>query len=253
MGVGYLSACVLVLALLALGGCSQIGKLFQGQGGKQGASKVHVSTEAEKTPTESTEKTTETKTAETTPAAKVALPDVVGLASEEAVRQLTEAGKFNVVVKARSNEMQSGRVFKQDPAAGTVMEPGDTVYIIKSLGPAIQVESGEPTVVRKPARRTTSGSSGGGSYILSASSSRRLTADDLAGLSNWQLTLARNEIYARHGRPFDKPAIRRYFEGQGWYSAGSFSESELSSTEKKNAVFIREYQERQFGTPASGP
>jgi|GEM_PF-2403885 len=55
------------------------------------------------------------------------------------------------------------------------------------------------------------------SYILPDSDSRYYSADELAGLTDEQLVLARNEIYARHGRGFNDASIRSYFESQGWY------------------------------------
>ena len=39
-------------------------------------------------------------------------------------------------------------------------------------------------------------------YIFYDSDSRYLTGDELSGLSSWELKVARNEIYARHGRLF---------------------------------------------------
>jgi hypothetical protein len=102
--------------------------------------------------------------------------------------------------------------------------------------------------VRPPARQTTSGE------LLPQSNDRHLTNADLAGLSNWQLTLARNEIYARHGRPFTNANIRAYFSRTGWYSSNaSFRESWLSRTEQNNAAFIRDYQARVFGSAATAP
>lgn len=90
--------------------------------------------------------------------------------------------------------------------------------------------------------------------LLPPSDDRALTAADLSGLSNWELTLARNEIYARHGRGFSNPNIASYFRDTGWYSQNpSYSEALLSEVERRNAVFIREYQERTFGKPATGP
>ncbi len=53
-----------------------------------------------------------------------------------------------------------------------------------------------------------------GSYILPASGQARLTSADLAGLSAAQLRLARNEIYARHGRRFANADLQTYFAGQ---------------------------------------
>ena len=79
--------------------------------------------------------------------------------------------------------------------------------------------------------------------MLPFSSSRRLVAADLRGLSRWQLEVARNEIYARHGRAFKRADLRAHFGAQPWYSeAFSFSESELSSIEKQNVEFIRQHE-----------
>ena len=49
-------------------------------------------------------------------------------------------------------------------------------------------------------------------YILPDSDKKRVTNSDLKSLSSRELQLARNEIYARHGRKFDTSWIRSYFE-----------------------------------------
>ncbi|NLO06911.1 MAG: YARHG domain-containing protein [candidate division WS1 bacterium] len=90
--------------------------------------------------------------------------------------------------------------------------------------------------------------------LLPQSDDRPLTGSDVTGLGNWDLTLARNEIYARHGRPFSNAQIRAYFQGTGWYTADSgYSDRRLSQLESRNAVFIREYQEAVFGRAATAP
>jgi hypothetical protein len=53
--------------------------------------------------------------------------------------------------------------------------------------------------------------------VFPDSSRRRLRPAELAGLSPSQLRLARNEIFARHGRPFRDAALRRHFEQYPWY------------------------------------
>jgi len=98
------------------------------------------------------------------------------------------------------------------------------------------------------------GGGGGGNYIAAWTSRRPVYDNDLRGYGNWMLTLMRNEIYARHGRPFDNPNIRSYFLNQNWYRPnGAFRESWLSGLESQNAAKIRNYQERVYGTPATGP
>ena len=48
-------------------------------------------------------------------------------------------------------------------------------------------------------------------YILPQSSTEVLTEEDIEGLSAEELLLARNEIYARHGRKFSTPEITGLF------------------------------------------
>ncbi|MGZ8997615.1 MAG: TIR domain-containing protein [Allosphingosinicella sp.] len=53
--------------------------------------------------------------------------------------------------------------------------------------------------------------------IVPDSSTRRLSRADLQGLSRDALFLARNEIFARHGRPFRNPVLQRHFQRFAWY------------------------------------
>lgn len=55
-------------------------------------------------------------------------------------------------------------------------------------------------------------------YILPDSDSRYLAAAELQGLTDWELKLARNEIYARHGRIFKDEKIAEYFSEKPWYT-----------------------------------
>ncbi|BAZ69298.1 serine/threonine protein kinase [Fischerella sp. NIES-4106] len=89
------------------------------------------------------------------------------------------------------------------------------------------------------------------SQVLAATSKplfqqRLLTSADLKGRNGKELTLMRNEIYARHGRRFKEQKLQSYFESQSWYqpryTPTEFPDSVLSQIESKNAVMIREYQ-----------
>jgi len=74
---------------------------------------------------------------------------------------------------------------------------------------------------------------------------RKLTEDDLKGKSAWELDIMRNEIYARHGRPFKMAKYRDYFRKQAWYKENpNFRDDQLSQIEKYNAWFILKYQKR---------
>ena len=83
-------------------------------------------------------------------------------------------------------------------------------------------------------------------YILPYSDTRKLTESDLASLSNTEIELARNEIYARHGRIFKTDHIKNYFESQSWYKGeidpDNFDENVFNEIEKYNINFIVEYE-----------
>ncbi len=57
----------------------------------------------------------------------------------------------------------------------------------------------------------------GKDYILPDSDSKFLTSDDLQDFSQSELRLARNEIYARHGRRFNDSTLQSYFDDCSWY------------------------------------
>lgn len=87
-------------------------------------------------------------------------------------------------------------------------------------------------------------------YILPISEKRQLIENDLKGLSYKELRLARNEIYARHGRLFNDIELQKYFNKQDWYNGyiepEDFIDSEeLSKLEIENAKFILAYENKQ--------
>lgn len=83
-------------------------------------------------------------------------------------------------------------------------------------------------------------------YVISDSSTRYLTNADLNSLSEWEVRIARNEIYARHGRIFKTEEIASYFEGKSWYAPSippeQFDNSYLNSIEIENLKFITNYE-----------
>lgn len=85
------------------------------------------------------------------------------------------------------------------------------------------------------------------SYVLPASDTRLLTDADLCSLTSYELYLARNEIYARHGYIFSNADLASYFSGKAWYvpryTASTFDESCLSYTEQRNVALILEYEQ----------
>lgn len=88
-------------------------------------------------------------------------------------------------------------------------------------------------------------------YLLPDSASRKLTETDLSGLTWEQCCLARNEIFARHGRQFATPAIAAYFQSKRWYSgsvpADSFRTDTLNEYEHYNAELLTQYENSRWG------
>ncbi len=64
-------------------------------------------------------------------------------------------------------------------------------------------------------------------YILPESDSRYYTEDELSSLTKDELRIARNEIYARHGRRFDSEDLQSYFDEKSWYQ-GTVDPSDFS-------------------------
>ena len=91
---------------------------------------------------------------------------------------------------------------------------------------------------------------GDGEYVLPQSGSRYLTVSDISGLSAEQLSIARNEIYARHGRLFKDEKIQAYFNEKDWYEGtvqpDDFTLDMLNDYEIANGQLILEY-EKEMG------
>ncbi len=81
-------------------------------------------------------------------------------------------------------------------------------------------------------------------YILPDSDSRYYSEEELVGLTADELRIARNEIYARHGRKFDDVQLQSYFDSKDWYHGtiepGDFTgDNVLNAYEKANIQTIQ--------------
>jgi hypothetical protein len=87
-----------------------------------------------------------------------------------------------------------------------------------------------------------------GDYILSFSSTRTITDADLWNLSKDELRLARNEIYARHGRQFRDQGLQAHFNSKVWYVNTTKlplgTEPALTDLEIANVALIIVHEER---------
>lgn len=104
----------------------------------------------------------------------------------------------------------------------------------------------EPEETEEPASTPVSD----GDFVLPDSSTRYYSAEELQGLSVDQLEIARNEIYARHGRGFNSQALRSYFEAQDWYEErytpeefDALSPTPLNQYEQANVATILEVEQ----------
>ena len=74
-------------------------------------------------------------------------------------------------------------------------------------------------------------------FLFPDSDRRHLTRQELAGLSQVQLHIARNEIYARRGRFFHNPQLANYFSRFAWYHPNNWDVT-LNDIEDANVHLI---------------
>lgn len=142
-----------------------------------------------------------------------------------------------------------------DPFGGTsetavVQQPAET-----QVSTVDETEDDEPDAQAEPepdaepemetATETEPDAADASDYILADSSTRLYTADELSSLSAWELYIARNEIYARHGRRFNNEDLKAYFASKSWYEPlyepdefDARASSVLNETEKRNIETI---------------
>ena len=95
-------------------------------------------------------------------------------------------------------------------------------------------------------------------YIIDYSSDRELVASDLQNLSLAELRIARNEIFARHGRQFKDPFLNQWFYSKNWYLSipnkyapdyfDTNHPDRLTKLETQNVTFIRNYEDAILAT-----
>ena len=91
---------------------------------------------------------------------------------------------------------------------------------------------------------TASGSSA--DYILANSDKRIVSREELMKLTQEQVRMACNELYARHGRKFLDANIQAYFNSKSWYigtiEPEAFDEAVFNEYEQKNKDTIVMYE-----------
>ena len=95
-------------------------------------------------------------------------------------------------------------------------------------------------------------------FMIPDSDQRSVTEADLSGMSLAELRIARNEIFARHGRQFSDSMLNQWFYSKVWYlnigvkysptTFDSTNPNPLSRLELDNANFILNYEKNIMDT-----
>lgn len=131
-------------------------------------------------------------------------------------------------------------VNKEEPFFYTVSK------VTYSDNPGISDPQDEPSAPEQQPEETEQDDA----YILPNSDKAYVTEDELKGLTQEELRIARNEIMARHGRIFRDPTLDAYFRSKDWYEPtmepdtfDSQSGSILNNYETKNIALIKQMEE----------
>ena len=95
----------------------------------------------------------------------------------------------------------------------------------------------------RTSNNSNNGSSGYSPGIFPQASDRYLSNSDVYALSQWDLKIMRNEIFARHGYIFQTDEMRDYFSRKSWYDPKYYDVNNmLSNLEKENVALIKKYE-----------
>ena len=142
-------------------------------------------------------------------------------------------------MRIRMNKRQMGKILAGAIAASMLI--GTTAaYAMPGFGDAMETASEAARAAAEYAGDAARMAAN--DYVFPQSSSEYLIRDDLEGKTGEELRIARNEIYARHGRRFNDKTLQWYFDAKSWYQGtvapGDFKESVLNPIEKENVYRI---------------
>lgn len=200
--------------------------------------------------TDSTPATTTTATSspQTAVVEQVKVPLVIGMQFENASTQLNVNDLVMRISFVESN-VPYGEVISQSIDPGQLVNKQTIIAVEASAGrnSTPQTVVNYDQIVQESASRNSAPPIVvNNDFIFQDSSHRYLTDSDLRGLTKDELVIARNEIFARHGRQFVDPAIRSYFNSKTWYTnlpkLPVGTEPYISSLEKANVNLIMSYE-----------
>lgn len=146
------------------------------------------------------------------------------------------------------------------PVTGAYQDPAPNPYGAEantpptSLGPAeyaAQQAAAQQAAAQQAAQAAGHDLTQTSDWILPDSGLRYYSEAELSGLTKTQLRIARNEIYARHGRTFSDPLLQGYFNSKPWYR-GMYSptnfdnmmEGLLNDFEQRNIAVIQKLEKK---------
>ncbi len=80
-------------------------------------------------------------------------------------------------------------------------------------------------------------------FVFPDSNLRKLSALEVGSLSESEIRLARNEIFARHGHVFQSEDLQRHFQQQPWYQPNPLYDGSLNEIETYNVELLMEIEE----------
>lgn len=190
-------------------------------------------------------------------AGEVSVPELLGSTQEDAVGMLADANlKLGAVAVAYSDDYPAGQVSLASPVPGEKAAAGSEVDLTISKGPAPKDEPAAPApqeAAPAPQQATPD------NYVLPESATHLYSEAEVSGLSEWDLSIARNEIYARHGRGFADQELAAYFASQSWYRQqytpeqfDALSPSPLNDVERANAALLLKVEkDKKYGGASS--
>ena len=177
---------------------------------------------------------------------------VVGYGYSYGKKLLEQAG-FTVEISdyEYSYDYPEGYIISQTPEGDTSASTGTVVKLVISSG-QIQRETEAPATQAQQSSNSQNSSSGNsnsqssnaqsssntntnnnGGFIFPNSDSSYLSNAQVSTLSDNDLQLAINEIYARRGRIFKDASLNAYFNSQSWYE-GKYTAEEFEKNVKFN-------------------
>lgn len=177
---------------------------------------------------------------------------VVGYGYSYGKKLLEQAG-FTVEISdyEYSYDYPEGYIISQTPEGDTSASTGTVVKLVISSG-QIQRETEAPATQAHQSSNSQNSSSGNsnsqssnaqsssntntnnnGGFIFPNSDSSYLSNAQVSALSDNDLQLAINEIYARRGRIFKDASLNAYFNSQSWYE-GKYTPEEFEKNVKFN-------------------